>query len=65
MRLRLIPLAPTLSAHNFQDAGAMRLFCSAREIQTHALPRRRTEFSGEVVWPSAEARVECACARYP
>ena len=40
MRLRLIPLAPTMS----RDTGAVRLFCSAREVQTHALSTRRTIF---------------------
>ena len=111
MRLRLIPLAPTMS----RDTGAVRLFCSARGVQTHALSRRRTVFrtavakcggprrmrlssirlaptissslrqnsssavleryrhtlckGGEhfsgLLWPGAEACVECACARYP
>ena len=40
MRLRLIPLAPTMS----RDTGAVRLFCSARGVETHALSRRRMIF---------------------
>ena len=66
---REVPLAPTMRLRLSRDTGAVQCDSSAVLAELppwyrHTLCQRGAQFSG-LLWPSAEACVECASAEYP
>ena len=60
MRLR----SNTPSSHHEQGHGGNATLLQCSSYIDNMLCQRDAQFSG-LLWPSAEARVECASARYP